>query len=197
MGAPTFTRKEFAHALAALLPRGPAWAQNDEESTQYKTCAGLSRVYVRNTNRAAKLLVDAFPATSVELLPEWEATLGLPDPCSGPAPTIAARQQQVVAKLVGLGVANAQAIVEYLEALGYTVTITQFTPWSVDMPVDYPMYGLEWAHAWQINAPLETITYFTVLSGVDEPLSAFGNEVLECIAEAIAQAHTVVIFNYE
>ena len=35
----------------------------------------LAQVYVRQTARSRNLVVDAFPATTVELLPEWENTL--------------------------------------------------------------------------------------------------------------------------
>ncbi|WP_197520275.1 putative phage tail protein, partial [Paraburkholderia tropica] len=54
--------------------------------------------YERSTSRANYLLIDSFPPTAYELLPEWESTLGLPDPCAGEAPTIPQRQAQVLAR---------------------------------------------------------------------------------------------------
>jgi uncharacterized protein YmfQ (DUF2313 family) len=55
--------------------------------------------------RAGQLIPDAFPCSTVELLPEWEATLGLPDPCvQPPLTTLQQRQAAVCAKLVARGV---------------------------------------------------------------------------------------------
>jgi uncharacterized protein YmfQ (DUF2313 family) len=49
--------------------------------------SGFTPAFERLTARANNLLIDAFPGSTYELLPEWEATLGLPDPCAGEAPT--------------------------------------------------------------------------------------------------------------
>ena len=46
----------------------------DLESTQGLFMQALAQVYVRQTARSRNLVVDAFPATTVELLPEWENT---------------------------------------------------------------------------------------------------------------------------
>ncbi len=195
MAAPVLLAADFAKALQSLMPRGRVWPR-DADAMQTKVCAGLAPTYERQSARAADLLVEAFPATTVELLEEWELSLGLPDPCAGEAPTIAERQAQVLTKFIGLASANKDYIIALMALLGYTITITQFTFHKVTSPVDYPLYGVEWANAWQVNAPLDTISYFTVMSGVDEPLSTWGNEVLECVIEALAPAHTVVVFAY-
>ncbi|HXA48061.1 MAG TPA: phage tail protein, partial [Burkholderiaceae bacterium] len=61
----------------------------------------------------------------------------------------------------------------------------------------YPVCGVAWAFAWQVNAPANTINPF--LAGVacaGEPLSSSNNEVLQCELSHIAPAHTTIIFEY-
>ncbi|MGO4416609.1 putative phage tail protein, partial [Cupriavidus sp. KB_39] len=98
MRAPNLTDGDFLRAFQALLPRGRVW-NRDPDSTQTGVAAGITKCYTRLTQRCKNLLIDAFPATTYELLPEWEATLGLPDPCAGAAPSTQVRRNQVVARL--------------------------------------------------------------------------------------------------
>ncbi|MFM0220020.1 putative phage tail protein [Paraburkholderia caledonica] len=88
--------------------------------------SGLAPSYARGTARANYLLVDAFPATTYELLPEWQSTLGLPDQCAGVAPTIPLRQAQLLARFVGVGARIIASLTAFAANLGYTVTINQF-----------------------------------------------------------------------
>lgn len=102
MLAPVLTSADFLRAFQALMPRGRVW-NTDPDSIQTKAASGLTPSYAAQTARSNNLLVDAFPATTYELLPEWEATLGLPDPCAGTSPSTQARRNQVVARLANSG----------------------------------------------------------------------------------------------
>lgn len=82
MLAPVLTSADYLRAFQALMPRGRVW-NTDPDSIQTKTAAGLTVSYAVQTARSNNLLIDAFPATTYELLPEWESTLGLPDPVPG------------------------------------------------------------------------------------------------------------------
>lgn len=197
MPAPNYSAADYLSAMQALMPRGRVWPK-DADATQTKTLGGLVQIYVRNTERANNLLVDAFPATSVELLSEWEQTLGLPDPCAGEAPTIQARQAQVVARFAGSGGQSAAYFIAYAKALGYTVTVTQFTPFRAGQQRAGSPCGLQdWAFTWQINSALNTITYFRAgLSGAGESIESWGNAVLQCEIAEIKPAHTYLNFAY-
>jgi uncharacterized protein YmfQ (DUF2313 family) len=197
MGAPILTADDFTNALLALLPSGKVWPR-DLDSKVRAAMAGMSPTYARNLNSANGLLVDSFPLTTVQLLPEWEASLGLPDPCAGQSPTIEARRAQVVARFAGTGGQTKDFFIAYALALGYTITITEFAPFRVGFnAVGDPLYGPEWAYVWQINAPLNTIQWFRVSeSAVGEPLAYWSNTVLECELNAVKPAHLVLIFSY-
>jgi uncharacterized protein YmfQ (DUF2313 family) len=181
MGAPNYTASDFANAIHALMPRGLAWPR-DPTAVQAQVIAGLSPTWVRHTQQNNNLLVDAFPATAVQLLPEWEATLGLPDPCAGESPTLQGRQAQVVARLTNSGGQSVPYFIAYAEALGYTVTVTEYTPFRMGQQrMGCPLGLEEWAFTWRINAPAETITYFSMgQSAMGQALASWGSEVLQC-----------------
>lgn len=197
MPAPIYTDDDYLAALQGELPTGPVWPR-DPDAVQTQTLRPLVKGYTRNADRAANLLVDAFPLAPVELLPEWELTLGLPDPCAGVAPTLQQRQQQVAARFVAGGGQTPQYFVNFAASLGYSITITQFAPFRVGQnTVGQPLCGSDWSFAWQVNAPPTTVECFRVgRDTVGEPLAVWGNAVLECEIKRLAPAHTTVGFSY-
>lgn len=197
MSAPVYSVEAFLGALQNLLPRGRAW-NSEPGSIQAQLEAGLVSPIQRVNVADALLLEDAFPATTNFLLPEWEAALGLPDPCAGPAPTVAARQAQVVAKFTDGGGQSSARFIALAAVLGYTVTTTMFAPFRAGQSQAGDPLGGPWSFfTWQVNAPATTILYFRAGSGhAGEPLASWGNEVLECALQERAPAHTVVQFAY-
>jgi len=195
--APAYTAADYLSALQSLLPRGRVWPR-EPDAAQTKALSGLTPTYERQNVRANHLLVDAFPTTTVELLPEWEATLGLPDPCAGIAPTIQARRAQVVARFTASGGQSIAYMTALALSLGYSITITQFIPARAGiLRAGQPLCGNDFAHAWRVNAPLNTSFAFRAgASAAGEPLSSIGNTVLECELKEVAPAHTNLFFSY-
>lgn len=191
------TEGDFARLMSNLSPTGDAWP-TEPDSVRQKALLAFAPTFARLNARANFLVDDAFPATSLELLPEWELSVGLPDPCAGPAPTLQARRKQVVARLASYGGQSKAYLIQYALNLGYVITITEFVPFTADRGFGDGLLWDEWgAYAWQINAPLYTIVYFSAdLSAADEPLATYGNTVLECELRAIAPAHTTLTFAY-
>lgn len=197
MLAPNYRAADFLRALQGLMPRGRVWAR-DQDAVQTQVLSGLTPSYERSTARANYLLTDAFPATSYELLPEWESTLGLPDPCAGVAPTIAQRQAQVRARFIGVGGPSIQSLTDFATNLGYTVTINQFVEARAgQMHAGDACSGTEWCYVWQVNAPLNSVSYAKAgAMAAGDALASWGNSVLECEFRTIMQAHTIPIFSY-
>lgn len=143
--APIYSQDDFFHALQHLMPRGRAWPR-DPDAVQTKLLAGIATSQATAHARQSALLDDAFPATAAGLLPEWEATFGLPDPCIGTPQTVAARRALVVSRLAARGaIEGSQSVARLVTAaakLGFTVTIEEFTDAAVDQAVcDQPLYG--------------------------------------------------------
>lgn len=196
MAEALFTQADYEAALLALLPVGRAWPR-DRDALQASLMAGFAPTLVRIDARAQTLLVDLFPATTLELLPEWEASLGLPDPCEGPDPVVQQRRQQVVNRLVNTGGQSKAYYLDVLERLGFTgATITEFTPFKADVShADGIVYDESWAHTWQLNVPgLRVFEFEADISTADEPLLTIADDVIVCTIEALKPAHTLVLY---
>lgn len=200
MPVPSWTTSDFLGAFIRLLPRGGVWTTVGQggNTIEGQALETLMPTHVRLTDSAAGLLIDAFPSTTDQLLPEWQATLGLPDPCAGASPTLAQSQAQVVARLTGRGgTRSVSYYISFAAALGYEITITQFAPSKFGRPFGSPFGGVAWAYAWQVNAPQFTVTNFTFgNSQFGQPFAAWGSTVLQCELQRIAPAHTILIFSY-
>ncbi|VVE06456.1 YmfQ family protein [Pandoraea sputorum] len=197
MLAPNFTAANFLAAMKALMPRGRVWP-TDFDTVQTQVLQGFAPSYERQTARANYLLIDSFPGTTYELLPEWEETLGLPDPCAGPAATVPQRRNQVIARFSNSGGASVQYFVTFAQTLGYSISIEQYTQARAGMlKAGDPCCGYDWNFAWKITAPINTVV--RALAGAmaaGDPLASWGNKVLECEFLALRPAHTIPIFAY-
>lgn len=192
------TAQDYADVLRKLLPRGRVWTREDE-GIQAAVLDALAVTSQSLDNAALGLIRDSFPATANALLPEWEQTLGLPDPCVGVPGSTQQRRQQVVARLTNSGGTTAEYFIEVAAALGYTVTVTSYAPFRAGQSDAGDQLGTsDWFYTWSVNAPLNTVTHFAAgQSTAGDPLSTWGNAVLECELNAIKPAHTVLQFHYQ
>lgn len=193
----SYSTADFLAAFQRHLPTGPIWPR-EAGSNQAAALGCLMPTLERLAQRDENLLVDAFPATTVELLPEWQASLGLPDACAGTDPTIEQQRAQVVARLTDSGGASVDYFVRFAANLGYEITITEFAPARADfLCADDPVYDPFWAYMWRVNASAVTVEYFSAdISFADEPLAEWGNAVLECEIQSRKPARTIVFFSY-
>lgn len=192
-----FTQDDYARGLLALLPRGRVWPKFDE-AMQAAVARGLCGVYEQSDADAVSLIAEAFPPTTAQLLEEWEATLGLPDPCAGEGQSIADRRAQVVARFTNAGGQSIPTLTAYALALGYTITIAEDAPFRMGESVmgDH-LGGDDWMLAWYIDAPLTTVHYFLMGEGaMGDPLQSYGNAVLECELSGLGPLHTFLTFRY-
>lgn len=125
MPAGSRSETDYLSALQAKLPQGRAWPW-DPAALFTALLDGFAKSYAIVDQKQTDLLIDAFPKTTVELLPEWESSLGLPDPCVGLQPTLEQRRTQVIARLTSLGGQSIPYLTAFAAALGFTVTITEY-----------------------------------------------------------------------
>lgn len=193
---PHFGQEDYAQALGRLMPQGIVW-RLDPNAILARSLGALAPVYERSTNDAAALLIDINPSTTDFLLPEWEKSLGLPDPCTVSTPTTSQRKASVRAKFGARGSLTKDYFISLALDLGFVITIDEFSPFRVDQPVDQPIYGPDWAFAWRVNAPAITTHYFTVdQSSADDPLETWDNTELACRIRRDAPAETIVFFAF-
>lgn len=191
------TAADHLAALQALLPTGPVWPR-DSGSTLAAVCRGVAILVARVQARADALLVDSFPATTAELLPEWERSLGLPDTCVGDDPSTQQRRARVLARLTARGGQSVPYFTAQAAALGFTVDVQEFAVARAGLTrVGERLNGEAWAHTFRIRAPAQTVTFAqSGLAKVGDPLASWGNQVLTCTLARLAPAHTVIQFGY-
>jgi uncharacterized protein YmfQ (DUF2313 family) len=197
MKTPIYSSADYLGALQSLLPPGRAWPR-ELSSILARSMAGLAPVYARNHARAANLLTDAFPATTVELLPEWESTLGLPDSTLGMADTTQGRRAQVVARLTAIGGQSSAYYTQLAAKLGFSISITNYAPFRCGQSrAGQPVGGVEWFFTWSVNASANTVIRFSAgQSGAGEPLGSWGSAVLQSQLAAVAPGHAILQFRY-
>jgi uncharacterized protein YmfQ (DUF2313 family) len=176
-----YTAEDYTAAARALLPRGRVWS-DDPDSVQMRVLSGLALSFQRSDEAANDLLVNSRPGSNVDLLEEWEASLGLPDPCGGPDQTVQQRQAQVLARFIGGGGQNRQRFIDFAATLGFAITIVNYAPFRCGASgAGDPVGGEAWNDVWGV----------TILS------NAYGiaNDVLLCELNTIKPAETMIIFS--
>lgn len=147
MPLPAYLLANYTSTLLRLLPRGPAWPR-EPASTQYKTAAGLAGSAAQLNIDANALVTDAFPASAVDLLAEWESTLALPG-----AGSTSARQAAVVAALQSQGGSSVAYFQGLVQTYGFRAcTILQYKASTVRSGVGRPLVGIQNTFRWTVTA---------------------------------------------
>jgi len=188
MTLPIATAQDYLTGFQRLLPRGRVWHRG-WGTLQAQHLLTLMPTWARLHGRANELVEDIFPCSTNDLLPEWEATLGLPDPCTGPLDSIQERVAAVCTKFRARGGQSVAYFIAVAESLGFSITIDQFLA-TVPNP--------ELAFTWRVNIYQQTsIVWFRAgISTAGDPLASWGSNLLECALEALKPAHTTIIFAY-
>lgn len=189
--------KEYLVQLQALLPEGGAWPR-EPDAALTRLLSAFADEFARVDSRARALIEEADPRTTLELLPDWERLLALPDSCVPDAQTLQQRRAAVLAKLVTLGGQSRSYFIGLAAALGYEVSITEFRPFRAGMSsAGDPLTGGDWVHTWRVNGPENTIRNFAAgQSNAGEPIRSWGNAQLECVIDRFKPAHTILQFAY-
>lgn len=196
---------DYAGQMRQLLPMGAAW-QFPAESNLAQLIAALAEEFARIDARAGQLIDEADPRTTLELLPDWERVLGLPDACFKAPDNVSERRVALRQKITGLGGQSRAYFTELAARLGYFITIEEHRPARVGMRIGEHLNGPDWAFAWTVHVePFEgdlpdAQSFFAQARIGDElgvRLRGFGAIDLECAIRRVAPAHTIVLFAYE
>ena len=192
------TPRDYQQQLAALLPQGAIWPR-DNDSNLMTLLLGLAQEFARVDRRAADVIRESDPRTTLELLEDWERNWGLPDTCLADVEqTIAERRDALVAKIVGTGGQSRPYFIDVAAALGFTITIEEFRPFRAGLGrAGDALTNGDWQYTWRVHAPAVTVRPFRAGVGVaGEPLRTWGNVALECKLGQYQPAHTILQFAY-
>jgi uncharacterized protein YmfQ (DUF2313 family) len=191
-----YSAEDYLAQFQRLLPRGRVWNRGLELIQDFELLV-LMPAWSRLQAALNTLIPDFFPCTTDNLLPEWAETLGLPNDCTGPL----SKQElklAVCAKFTARGGQSKEYFIAVAKALGYTITITEYAPFrcGINRCGDGNL-GDQWAFVWKITAQSPMIYFLVGQSTARERLRYWGDPLLECTLEAIAPAHTILIFAYQ
>lgn len=195
---------DYLRLLQSLLPRGKAW-NREEGSVLTEFLHGDAEEFARVDSRSADLLIERDTRYASELLIDHEIDLGLPDECSLGHQTIQERRLAAHSKLIALGQQNPAYFIELAAAYGWTVTVTEYSPfWSGVGRAGDPC-GDQWViFYWKITLSYggggggEIVYFLCGGSECGDSLAYLpGTDAMTCHFSKYKPAHTVLIFDYE
>lgn len=197
MPAPAATVLDYLAGFQRLLPLGRIWHRG-WGMVQDADLLTLMPTWARLHAALTDLIDEIFPCSTMNLLPEWEASLGLPDECTGPLSTIVARRNAVCGKFTARGGQSRQYFINLAASLGFEIRIEEFSPfYAGHSSAGDPCGDEEWAYTWRVIALQTGIVYFAVsVNAAGDPLAYWGNHLLECELERYKPAHTKIVFSY-
>lgn len=103
------TKEQSAQELANHLPQGRAWdLKNDLDSNARKLLRSLAASYNQIEQKIDELHTELDINKTLELLPEWEHSVLLPDSCLGDIDDIQERRDLVITRLKKEAIVNLQ-----------------------------------------------------------------------------------------
>lgn len=184
---------------ARHLPIGRVWDRAfDADSNLHKLLLGLSFEFFRIELLYQILAGDIDIVQTVDLISEWERSVGIPDECLDIEQPLQTRRDQVLQKFTNLGGVQTAADFERVAAIfGYDVTVYPAAPGNT-FPMTFPFKFFESGaaahHTMIVELPEElseakTFPYlFPIVFA--EALPSF----IECIFNKLAPANVRVLF---
>lgn len=189
---------DYAAMLAGLLPRGIIWRGGPRLNALLGACA---EELARLEGAAHRLIREVTPQTAVEALEDWEAELGLPDPCLGAAGTIQQRREAVLRKLQRGGGQNEAYYLDLARALGYPgARVDGVREFRAGVSrAGHRVWAEAWHHVFFVTVPLhgDVREFRAGSSRAGDRLRLWGDEALECVMRREKPAHTNVIVQYQ
>ena len=170
---------QYASQLAGLLPVGNLWDRLRRGPAFRGLLRAIGMGFARFHARVLQLQRDVYPPTTSELLPEWEASCGLPDGCLGGGGSVEQRRNAVVGRLTATGGVSPSYYTRVAAAIGFEITVEDVA-----------------TNVWRVHAPDETVIEMTCNDTCNDALRSWGNEQLECTLNRIKHAHTELLFAY-
>lgn len=208
--------EQYIELYKNFLPRGRLW-RNKNSPPFSDLIGGMNVEPCRVDERVFDFFKEIDPSQTVEMLPEWENALGLPDECTPAGLTDDERRAQIVQKLTNVGglsepfyefvigrlgltgdVFNNLAFVVGRSTVGQALTNYVSDSLEVGEPIG-PLRIDRWLYYFTVNACESEATTETLEVGepIGVPLRVVENELLECTMRKLKPAHSAVYFTYD
>lgn len=189
--ADVVSRSEYLELIKNLLPPGPAFPHDDEDSVVAIVLEAIAFECARVDAFVNLLIEESDPRSTNQMFEEWEASFGLPDECVMAFLerdiTVEERRKSLVTRAIGVGGQTLAYFKELARQLGRDVEVSNLR--QEGNPETY--------HWWKVTIDDKSSTDLaTVLMTVDDALATWGDALLECIINQRKPAHTRVFFSY-
>jgi uncharacterized protein YmfQ (DUF2313 family) len=195
MKAPNPGLPDWVQATFDLLPRGLMWPR-DLLSNLGKIVSVIAQErQIRHQRKLILLEIESVPTSAVELLPDWEKALGLPDPCLAAPTALAARQAAIADVFFADHPPTRVNMVRWAAQAGWNVTIREQRDFVAGVSMAGDAVG-ESDFVWAVTVLDQVRTYFRAgQSTSGDPLWDFPDlTTLECVLRRAAPGHTQVYF---
>ncbi|MEH8031468.1 YmfQ family protein [Gallibacterium anatis] len=191
---------KYQSVLANLYPP-VSYNINGEQFTAQ--CAVDGQAFDRLQASVEAILKVIEPATSNELLADWERLCGITTDASK---TYGERVKRVIIQLNALGGLSIPYFLRLAESIGYTIQIKEFSPLKNDLPnlgdttlwVDQSKERLIFIWCVTVINGDDNIVYFRAgQSLAGDYLVDFGDPIIEEFFEDLKPAHTYCYFAYQ
>lgn len=185
----------WSNTRQQLMPEGIAWDFTGDLGDLIKAHAEED---ARIDAYLAWRVNDIIPINAIDSLPDWEAALGLPDPCIGSGGSIEERRAMSLDKLsVFQGGTRASLIIRAWR-LGFVLDLEPAHAFTCgDAEFGTALDTLDDEDILFAHAPATSIRYFRVgQSRVGERLRSWGNDRLSCWLHRVVQAHRNLVITY-
>lgn len=188
-----------ADRFAAHLPIGgvyeAAW-RND--SNLRKLLRGLGEELFRVEAEIFRLCMEFDPSRTMDLISEWETSVGIPDSCFKTTASLQERRNQVLVKLRGFIVRSAADFIALAALFGEVIVIEPGKHRGV-YPMCYPVIYYPTAE----QARFTMIVHFPEVAAATYPLGPYPFPyvrqrlgIVECLIRRVRPANVNVVFSY-
>ena len=195
--------------LLRHLPIGAAWdGFKSRETTANRMMAGYAESYDDMTASLDHMITELDPRTTDEMLPEWETSVSLPDPCLPAGKTLEERRSWIMWRLTKKRWNTLQDWEDLAELFGLSVRITP--GWLVQKPAlyaafypkrydDFPKLGRFRVYIDILGQNWRGYPYDGTKAGNDQYPIPYGvgaeNSGFRCLIERVAPANLLIIWN--
>lgn len=186
---------QWSNSIMQQMPLGVIW-QRETSLDLYKYVAGYAPRLEAAEISADGLLLEMRPMTTLQMLPEWEGYLALPE-CSTANQTIESRRAAVVEKYYRKGGLQPWNIEKLAADLGFDIEVQELYPHHILRGCNYPLYQEKYRHVLRIYVKGITQAYATCVDDCLTPLVLQTAAILECTLNRFKMAGKYYEYYYQ
>lgn len=193
--APNPSLADFWRATIELLPRGIAWTRNRLSNVGKLVSVIAQERQTRHQRKLILLEIESVPTLAVELMPDWERALGLPDPCLPLPGTLAARWAAIADVFFADHPPTPENMIAWAATAGWNITIREQRDFIAGISEAGDTIG-ESDFVWVVTILDQVISFFLAgqAAGGDLLFTFPDIATLRCVLQRAAPAHTQITF---